>query len=148
MENTVLSADFDFFAPKRPQKGPPVEGNGPLTAPNRMQENLNGKYNKKVNVAHMVAGVQPESYSLTLKIHMETKMGESMSVVGSLNELGRWKNFNVAKMKWTEGHIWVINMVLPKQSTVFMYKYVKVVNGNAGSWEQGYNRVADLLSLH
>ena len=29
-----------------------------------------------------------------------------------------------------------------------MYKYVKVINGNAGSWEQGYNRVADLLSLH
>ena len=29
-----------------------------------------------------------------------------------------------------------------------MYKYVKVVNGNADSWEQGYNRIADLLSLH
>ena len=29
-----------------------------------------------------------------------------------------------------------------------MYKYVKVVNGNADSWEQGYNRIADMLSLH
>ena len=48
----------------------------------------------------------PLSYSLTFKIKMETKMGESMSVVGSLNELGRWKDFRVAKMKWTEGHIW------------------------------------------
>ena len=84
MENTVLSADFDFFAPKKPVKGPPTEGNGPL-GPSRMQENLNGNYNKKSKVEHLASGSDPLSYSLTLKIKMETKMGESMSVVGSLD---------------------------------------------------------------
>ena len=113
-----------------------------------MADNLKGSYNKDVKVGHMVSGNEPLSYSVTFKIKMETKMGESMAVVGSLNELGRWKNFNQAKMKWTTGHIWVITLEIPKTNTVFMYKYVKVVNGNADSWEQGYNRIADLLSLH
>lgn len=148
MENTVLSADFDFFNPKPPSKGQVSDGNGPSTLPNRMQENLNGSYKKKVDVSHMVISAQPESYNLTLKIKMETKFGESMSIVGSLPELGKWRDFKVAKMKWTEGHIWVMNIVLPAKSSIFMYKYVKVVNGNAGTWEQGYNRIADLLSLH
>jgi hypothetical protein len=57
-------------------------------------------------MSDLISKSAPLSYSLTFKIKMETKMGESMSVVGSLNELGRWKDFRVAKMKWTEGHIW------------------------------------------
>ena len=62
----------------------------------------------------MLSGSQNESYSLTLKIKMETKFGQSMSLVGSLDQLGKWKDFKVAKMKWTEGHIWVINLQIPK----------------------------------
>ena len=105
MENTILSADFDFFSPKKPTTKPPNEGNGPL-GPSRMAENLKGSYNKQSKVSQLVSGTEPLTYTLTFKIKMETKMGESMSVVGSLNELGRWKDFRVAKMKWTEGHIW------------------------------------------
>ena len=79
---------------------------------------------------------------------METRPGQSMSIVGSLPQLGRWKDFRVCAMKWTEGHIWEINLKMPSKDCVFFYKYVKVKDGNAEEWEQGYNRIADLLSLH
>jgi hypothetical protein len=49
---------------------------------------------------------KPGSYNLTFMIKQETKPGESMSIVGGINELGRWKDFRVAQMKWSEGHIW------------------------------------------
>ena len=51
-------------------------------------------------------------------------------------------------MKWTQGHIWVLSLTIQSRDAVFMYKYVKVNNGNAEQWEEGYNRIADLLSLH
>lgn len=79
---------------------------------------------------------------------METRPGQSMSIVGSLPQLGRWKDFNAGSMKWSEGHIWQLKLNLTSKDTVFFYKYVKVNNGNVEEWEQGYNRIADLLSLH
>jgi hypothetical protein len=90
----------------------------------------------------------PSQYNLKLRIKMETRPGQSMSIVGSLPQLGRWKDFRVCGMKWSEGHIWEINLNIPSKDCVFCYKYVKVNNGNAEEWEQGYNRIADLLSLH
>ena len=65
MENTILSADFDFFSPKKPSAS--TEVNGPVSG-SRMHDNLNGQYNKAVKVTHMVSGSDPESYSLTMKI--------------------------------------------------------------------------------
>ena len=134
MENTVLSADFDFFAPKKPSNKLPQgsDGNGP---DNRMQMNLNGQYKKQTNTEHLIKGKAPESYELTMKIMMETKPGQSVAVVGSLNQLGRWKDFNMGKMKWTEGHIWTITIKVTKDTPVFMYKYVKMIDGRADTWE-------------
>jgi hypothetical protein len=48
--------------------------------------------------------------------------------VGSIKELGYWKDFKVGKMKWNDGHIWRINLNIPKNSPVFMYKYVIMSN--------------------
>ena len=79
---------------------------------------------------------------------METRPGQSMCIVGSIPQLGKWKDYRVGQMKWSEGHIWQLNLNLTSKDTVFFYKYVKVNNGNVEEWEQGYNRIADLLSLH
>ena len=84
-------------------------------------------------------------YLLTLSIKMETKYGQYMCVVGSEQELGGWKH--PVKMKWTEGHVWVLkDMKMP--SSVFQYKYVMCRNDNDKEWESGYNRLADLYLLH
>ena len=54
----------------------------------------------------------PSQYNLKLRIKMETRPGQSMSIVGSLNQLGRWKDFRVGGMKWSEGHIWEMTLNL------------------------------------
>ena len=71
-----------------------------------------------------------------------------MCVMGAIKELGKWKNQNIGTMKWTDGHVWVLETIIPEKSTVFMYKYVKLNYGNPQHWEQGYNRLADLLLLY
>ena len=44
-------------------------------------------------------------YALHFSIFYETIVGESISVVGSLEELGLWFDYE-CQLKWTEGHIW------------------------------------------
>lgn len=86
------------------------------------------------------------SYYLTLRIKYQTALGESLCVVGEIEELGSWKNFD-AKMKWTEGHIWVLENLFVKSKQFFMYKYVLMKNDKPLMWERGENRIADLRQL-
>ena len=64
---------------------------------------------------------------MTFKIQKEVQYGQSLSVIGSINELGRWKDFNLGAMKWTDGHVWELKgKQIPKGSYIFQYKYVVV----------------------
>ena len=82
----------------------------------------------------------------------ETKMGENLYVLGSIEELGNWQDFT-CKMTWTDGHIWVTNDLFVSASH-FLYKYV-VKSGESENpdekgeltWESGYDRIADLAIL-
>ncbi len=48
-----------------------------------------------------------------------------MAVVGSIKELGKWNNCHKGNMKWSEGHVWVLeDLPIPKEKDYFMYKYV------------------------
>jgi len=68
-------------------------------------------------------------------------------VVGSAQQLGNWKEFK-AKMRWTEGHIWVIDgLEFENHQAVFQYKYVVLNHGSPERWEEGFNRIADLRLL-
>ena len=49
-------------------------------------------------------------------------------------------------MKWTEGHVWVIEN-LQISNPYFQYKYVVLNNGKPERWEQGLNRICDLKLL-
>lgn len=72
-------------------------------------------------------------------------MGQSLCVVGSIPELGNWKQFK-AHMKWTDGHVWVLEN-LPVHVQYFQYKYVVLNNGQPDRWEQGINRIGDMALL-
>lgn len=48
-----------------------------------------------------------ETYALTLTVMYETKPGEDIYVVGSIKELGEWKDIHKAPLKWSKGHVWV-----------------------------------------
>ena len=47
-----------------------------------------------------------KTFSLNLSIQYETKLGESICVIGSLEELGQWNEYK-CHLRWTEGHLWV-----------------------------------------
>ena len=76
----------------------------------------------------------------------ETKFGESISVTGSVPELGRWKNYDF-NLKWTAGHIWVSEQPIVTKVPYFSYKYVKLFNGKMKHWEGGIDRIVDLELL-
>lgn len=75
----------------------------------------------------------------------KTELGQSVCVVGGLDELGQWKQFK-ANMRWTEGHVWVLENVQISKP-YFQYKYVVMKDGRPDRWEQGINRIADLALL-
>ena len=68
--------------------------------------------------------------------------------MGGIPELGGRKEMNRGKMKWTEGHLWVLkDVIVPASSSVFTYKYVVAKDNGEQKWEKGYNRIADLVLL-
>lgn len=86
-------------------------------------------------------------YLVKFEVPYKTEMGQSLCIVGSIQELGRWKEFK-CHMKWNEGHVWSISGVkVPSSEEVFQYKYVVLNNNHPGRWEQGFNRIADLKLL-
>lgn len=75
-------------------------------------------------------------YYLTLKIKYQTRIGESLCVVGDIEELGSWKNF-MGKMRWTAGHIWVLEDLKINSKPFFSYKYVLMKDERPSTWERG-----------
>ena len=57
------------------------------------------------------------SYDVTFQVQYETELGQELAIIGSLLELGEWKDFT-AKLTWTDGHIWVLPN-LKTQESVF-----------------------------
>lgn len=86
------------------------------------------------------------TYNLQLRVFYQTDFGESLQVVGSIEELGSWKNYK-CPMKWTEGHYWTTENLIITSATFFTYKYVIMKNNKATKWEKGPNRIADLKIL-
>jgi hypothetical protein len=81
---------------------------------------------------------------VTLKVRYETKLGQCLYVMGSIPELGEWKEY-LCQMTWTDDHIWVTTDLVVK-SPHFMYKYV-LKSTQETVWETGFNRIADLKIL-
>ena len=68
------------------------------------------------------------TYEVTFRVPYETKMGESIAVLGSIEKLGLWKDIRY-HLEWTEGHIWVSKEPLVVDCCYFQYKYVLVEKG-------------------
>lgn len=86
------------------------------------------------------------AFNLTMRIKYQTNMGESLCVIGNIEEFGAWKNFKM-RMKWTEGHVWVLENLSIKSKPYFQYKYVLMKDDEPQTWERGENRIADLNLL-
>jgi hypothetical protein len=73
-----------------------------------------------------------------------------MCIVGSITELGKWEQIELAKMKCLDG-VWMTDIRIGRHKGCFMYKYIIMQpNKETGDlelecWEQGYNRIFDLF---
>jgi len=50
-------------------------------------------------------------------------------------------------MKWTDGHVWVLDNPIISSVPYFSYKYVIMEDDQDLKWENGMNRIADLEML-
>lgn len=82
-----------------------------------------------------------DAYTIEFSIKYSTQIGENIYILGSLKELGNWKESKM-KLKWTEGHIWKGSLKLPSEITNFTYKFVCAGDKHM-RWEQGADRIFD-----
>ena len=74
------------------------------------------------------------------EIRYETKIGQSLSVIGSIDKLGYWNSSKALNMNWNEGNIWKANIEYDNINN-FEYKFIFLENGNLKKWEDGINRI-------
>ena len=78
---------------------------------------------------------------IIFQIKYDTKLGEDLAVIGSINELGNWKPYNALKMGWNEGNIWKTELYINDNTILdFEYKFILTCGGSVKRWEEGYNR--------
>jgi hypothetical protein len=113
---------------------------------NREPEKRDGTHGISIeSILDPRAATGTHSYNVTMRIRYETALGESLCVIGDLEELGQWKTFK-CMMRWTEGHVWVLDGLSVKKPQV-LYKYVLMKDEQPTQWERGENRIADLRLL-
>lgn len=74
------------------------------------------------NLANKSNAFKNINYQITFRVHKEVNYGETLCVLGSIPELGNWKEFK-HHMKWTEGNVWESITPLNTHSYYFQYKY-------------------------
>lgn len=80
--------------------------------------------------------------TINFEIKYDTNIGETLGIIGSLNELGLWKQSKALKMVWNKGNIWTTTLNLNNYNNAinFEYKFIILSNGKIKYWEDGNNR--------
>lgn len=86
-------------------------------------------------------------YDVEFKVRYSTNPGQELYVMGSINELGNWRDF-ACKMTEIEDDLWITDNLRISSATYFQYKYVVRRCGTHDAiWEKGMDRIADLAIL-
>ena len=80
------------------------------------------------------------------EVKFETRMGQRISVIGSIDKLGNWNESKALNMNWNEGNIWKANMEF-ENIKGFEYKFIFMENGAIKQWEDGINRIFSLNQI-
>ncbi|KAL6643462.1 hypothetical protein ACP70R_018228 [Stipagrostis hirtigluma subsp. patula] len=78
---------------------------------------------------------------LQVCLEHQVKFGEHVGIVGSIKELGSWKN--PVELEWTPD-AWVCQLELPGETLVEFKFVIFLKEGKEKIWEDGNNRVVDL----
>ena len=76
---------------------------------------------------------------IKFEIKFDTKLGENISVIGSIDKLGNWDTSRALHLDWNEKNIWVGSFDY-NDTSEFEYKFILVDNGYVKEWEDGINR--------
>ncbi|OMJ87831.1 hypothetical protein SteCoe_10395 [Stentor coeruleus] len=79
-----------------------------------------------------------ETFECEFSVHYETKFGESIVIVGSCEELGKWNPDKGLNLIWHIGHRW--SQTLKISTLPFEYKYL-CKSSEITTWEGGFNRI-------
>ena len=79
-------------------------------------------------------------HKINFEIKFDTFIGQSISIIGSIDKLGNWDECKALNMNWTEGNIWKANIEYDDNKG-FEYKFIFMENGAIKKWEDGINRI-------
>lgn len=80
------------------------------------------QYDSSMNKSFTKDQTTKFKYAINFNIFYETTFGEEIFVVGSIPELGGWKEYKL-KLFWNDGHIWRNKEPLLVNHAFFEYKY-------------------------
>jgi hypothetical protein len=72
---------------------------------------------------------------------------QGLRLIGGHDSMGSWSLSKSVAMRWTPGDVWKTEALELPVDGVFVYKYVRCADGDAGrplSWQQGNNQVLTL----
>ena len=80
--------------------------------------------------------------TINFEVKFDPNLGETLGIIGSLNELGLWKQSKALEMMWNKGNIWTTSLNMNNYNNVinFEYKFIILSNGKIKCWEDGNNR--------
>ena len=85
---------------------------------------------KELNIKHII-----------FQMKINTRPGEDLGVIGSINELGMWDKNKALKLVMNEENIWKIKINYNlTENNMFEFKFIFISNGNIKQWEDGDNR--------
>ena len=116
-----------------------------LKKENRSIKSDNSINRTKQKTEHILNQITNSNHSFILqKINFEIKfdtfIGQSISIIGSIDKLGNWDEYKALNMNWTEGNIWKANIEYDDIKG-FEYKFIFMENGDIKKWEDGINRI-------
>jgi hypothetical protein len=77
-----------------------------------------------------------------VSVKCQTALGEQVLLTGSHDSLGSWNIAAAAPMKWTQGHIWKLELELEPSVDKLEYKAVLQQANIQVVWEKGQNHLA------
>jgi len=78
---------------------------------------------------------------IEFEMKYNTRPGEDLGVIGSIDELGVWDQGKALKLNWNNGNIWKNKISYnSNKNNNFEYKFIFISNGRVKQWEDGNNR--------
>ena len=108
----------------------------------KSDNSINSTKHKKEQILNQITNTNCsfKLQKINFEIKFDTFIGQSISIIGSIDKLGNWDEYKALNMNWTEGNIWKANIEYDDNKG-FEYKFIFMENGAIKKWEDGINRI-------